>query len=80
VTLGGLLASAALAGCPALDRRYVAAERATHDAVAPEYRQYVEQDPALSAEQQARRQRTLEAWAARLDEAERGLGQEDPHE
>lgn len=49
-----------------LSEAYVAADRATYNAIAPEYRAYVEADPALSAEQKARRERTIKAWDARL--------------
>jgi len=70
-----LLAGLPLPGCAGLDAAYVAADRATHRALAPEYRQYVLRDAALDPEQQARRLRTLEAWAARLEQAERALGE-----
>jgi hypothetical protein len=39
--------------------------------VAAEYAGYVANDPALSPEQRARRQRTVESWRVRLEEAER---------
>lgn len=49
---------------------YVAADRATWEAVAPEYRAYVEADPRLDDAQRARRRTTLETWARRIAEAE----------
>lgn len=49
---------------PAAD--YVAADRATYDAVAPEYAAYVEQDAALDDEARARRARTIAAWDLRI--------------
>lgn len=58
-----------LAGCQGVSERYVAADRLTHAAVAPEYRRYVERDAALSPEQKQRRLKTLAAWAARLRSA-----------
>ena len=61
------------AGCAALRApapAYVAADRATYDAVAPEYAAYVGQDPALDEEERGRRARTLATWDARLRAAE----------
>jgi hypothetical protein len=49
---------------------YVASDRATYDAIAPEYRAYVATDPNLNPEQRARRERTLETWRLRLEDAE----------
>lgn len=48
---------------------YVEADRLTYEAVAPDHRRYVDADPNLDAEQKARRHRTLDAWAVRLDRA-----------
>ncbi len=49
---------------------YVAADRATYEAVAPEYLGYVAADPAMTADQKNRRRRTLETWRLRLEAAE----------
>jgi 4-amino-4-deoxy-L-arabinose transferase-like glycosyltransferase len=49
---------------------YVAADRATYDAIAPEYRQYVAGDSALDADERTRRERTVELWRLRLEDAE----------
>ena len=49
---------------------YVAADRATYNAIAPEYSQYVHADPALDDDEKARRDRTLATWDARLRAAE----------
>lgn len=54
---------------------YVAADRATHDAIAPEYSAYVEADQALDSDEKRRRQDTVRSWSARLDQAE---GKGDP--
>jgi hypothetical protein len=56
--LAGLLAL--MTGCAG------SADKATFDAIAPEYRAYVENDPHLTTEQKQRRFRTLESWQARL--------------
>lgn len=79
-----LLALAAVAGsaggCAALQGlqspagAYVAADRATYDAVAPEYAAYVANDAALSDEQRARRERTVQTWRLRLETAEQAAG------
>ena len=56
-------------GCSALRvpaPDYVAADRATYDAVAPEYSAYVHADPSLDADEVARRDRTLQTWDARI--------------
>lgn len=44
------------------DPTFVAASRATHDAVAPEYLRYVDADPALTTEQRTRRHATIDRW------------------
>lgn len=49
---------------------YVAADKATFEAVAPAYRAYVTADPALDAEQKARRLAVLESWGLRIRHAE----------
>lgn len=48
---------------------YVEADRLTHEAIAPEYRGYVDADQALDAEAKARRHRTVDAWAVRIERA-----------
>ena len=85
----GLLLLAALpclgGGCEAFQSAatsptgpYVAADRATHDAVAPEYHACVTADPALDDEQKARRRRTIESWRLRLEQAERRVADDQP--
>jgi hypothetical protein len=69
----GALAASSSGGCAALTGPggpYVAADRATFDAVAPEYRAYVDHDPALDAEQRQRRHRTIDLWRLRIDDAQ----------
>lgn len=74
VALVGFLAAlailAALAGCSPVAASYVHADRATFEAVAPEYVAYVSSDSALSSEQKERRQETVRSWEARLEQAE----------
>ena len=56
-------------GCSALQLptpNYIAADRATYQAVAPEYAAYVHADPALDDEQRERRDRTIATWDARI--------------
>ena len=62
-------------GCSALRPPapdYVAADRATYEAVAPEYAAYVHADPALDGDDRARRGRTLATWDARIRAAQAG--------
>ena len=46
---------------------YVAADRATYNAIAPEYRAYVEADEKVDAPSKASRMRLLKTWEMRLD-------------
>lgn len=59
-------------GCAGPSSLYVQADRATYEAVAPAHAAYVEADPNLSAEQKARRLRTLTSWDDRVKAAEGG--------
>lgn len=65
------------AGCAALTssapESWVRADRATHDAVAPEYLRYVDNDPAKTQEQKDSRHLTVETWDRRLTEHETSL-------
>lgn len=70
-----------LAGCAAFrlpSPDYVKADRATYEAVAPEYSAYVAADPLLDAEQIARRQRTVATWRRRLESAEKSAPATQP--
>lgn len=60
-------------GCATTDfiqSDYVEADRATFDAVAPRYLEYVKGDPSLDSEEKARRERTITTWRLRLEQAE----------
>jgi hypothetical protein len=81
LSVGGAVLLAAIVGagsggCARTDLgptdAYLAADRATFDAVAPEYRAYVDSDPFLDADQRERRGRTVDVWRRRLEDAERG--------
>lgn len=52
---------------------YVAADRATHDAIAPEYAAYVAADPNLDPIQKDRRLNTVATWRMRVERAEAGM-------
>lgn len=65
-----LLPLVLLCGC-SLQSMYVAADRLTFEAVAPEYVDYVNGDPKLTKEQKKRRHRTVRAWDARTKEGEK---------
>jgi len=59
-----------LASC-GISQEYVKADRQTYDAVAPEFRAYVEADPKLDADKKAVRVHALETWDLRLKKAEK---------
>lgn len=69
-----VLPAALLAGgCQAFESpsaQYVAADRSTYTAIAPEYATYVAGDPNLTAEAKARRGRTIATWRLRITKAE----------
>lgn len=59
-----------LCSCASLDPLTVQAERATYDAIAPEYRAYVLRDGNLQPVQKEIRMRTLDSWNERITAAE----------
>jgi hypothetical protein len=68
---GALLVGAVLlvsvgAGCANLDALYVDADRATYEAIAPEYLDYVAADLALDADAKASRRDTVGLWQSRI--------------
>ena len=83
LALAPLLAAGA-AGCGAAggalsspSAAYVAADRATFQAVAPEYAAYVDADPALAEDERARRGRTIETWRLRVEAGEGATGKSE---
>jgi len=56
------LACCAIAPACAIDPTFVAAARASQDAMAPEYLGYVEADGKLDKAQRERRRRTVARW------------------
>ena len=61
----------ALLCCGCVSKTYIAADRATYEAIAPAYAEYVKADANLTLEQIGRRLRTLEAWLKRIEAAEK---------
>lgn len=62
-----------LTGCTALQAPqgpYLAADRATFDAITPEYGDYVSHDSSIDVAERDRRLRTIETWQLRLETAE----------
>lgn len=49
---------------------YTAADRATYEAVAPKYLEYVAGDDDLTSDEKKRRARTVDTWRLRLEQAE----------
>jgi len=65
-----LLLSSGCATMEAVREDYVAADRATYDAVAPRYLEYVQGDDSLGPDEKKRRERTINTWRLRLEQAE----------
>ena len=63
-------------GCTTPGAAYVAADRATYEAITPYYLVKVEADPELTEAQKARRKRLVETWRLRLEKAEEAVGHE----
>lgn len=57
-------------GCATPKVAFVRSERATFNAIAPEYAAYVAADPALNGDQRDRRMRTLRTWDLSLRQQE----------
>lgn len=68
--------SALVAGCCAPEAGFVESQRLTYEAIAPEYRRYVDEDGTLSSGQRKRRYRTIEGWAASIEAAEKLVAEE----
>lgn len=60
-----------LAGCGSVAKEYVAADRKTFDAIAPEYSKYVEADESLDEDSKKLRLANVAAWGYRLEQAEK---------
>lgn len=58
-----------LGGCVTAADAYVDADRATYEAVAPEYLKYIEADATLNAMQKQIRRDNVAAWRVRIDKA-----------
>lgn len=58
-----------IVGCTPV-QAYVEADRATYEAIAPDHRAYVTNDPSLSSEQKTRRLDLLNSWDLRTRKAE----------
>lgn len=55
-------------GCM-VESSWVRADKSTHDVIAPEYRRYLAADETLTPAKRARRERLVDAWGARVEEA-----------
>jgi hypothetical protein len=84
--LGAFLALLAFAapGCSAFQHvqppqaAYVAADRATYEAVGKEYADYYHGDPLLSLDEKARRDRTMRSWLMRIERGEKAIAATPP--
>lgn len=59
------------AGCGSIAKQYVEADRKTYDAIAPEYRKYVEADESLDEDSKKLRLANVASWGYRLEQAEK---------
>ena len=62
--------AAVLCSCGSMTDSYIAADKATYDAVAPEYLDYVRDDQSLDQAGKDRRRRTIETWEKRIQAAD----------
>lgn len=72
--IAGLLVGVALCGVGCANTvgpDYLAADRATYEAVGRSYLNYVADDATLTAEQKLRRQRTVTTWQMRIESQEK---------
>ena len=60
-----------LPGCGSIAKEYVGADRATFEAIEPEYRRYVDTDDSLDDDAKALRLATLDSWRYRIEQADK---------
>lgn len=65
----GLAVVATLLGGCGVAKEYVAADKATFEAVTPVYLKYVDADTSISQEDKDRLKRTVATWKLRIDKA-----------
>ncbi len=58
-----------LTSCASLDKAYVTADKATLDAIGPQYSKYVENDTSLTPEQKTLYLNTVKVWEQRVQAA-----------
>lgn len=61
-------------GCGSLDSHYVAADRDTHDAIAPYVAIWIAADSLIATEERAALEDLWESWGFRLEQAEELVG------
>lgn len=71
--ISAIVALLALTSCAGVPKAHVEADRAIFDAVAPEYRQYVESDERLPQSLKDVKLRTIRRWREMVEEFEKGL-------
>lgn len=62
-----LLITISSVSCATVPQTYLEADRATFEAIAPEYHNYVEQDATLTPAQKINRQQTIQSWRNRIN-------------
>lgn len=66
-----LMAAGCCSTTDLIRKEYTAADRATYEAVAPTYLNYVKGDASLNKDEKKRRERTITTWRLRLEQAEK---------
>lgn len=66
-----LCAAFMLAGCGSIAKEYVGADRATFEAIAPEYLEYVKADESLDEDAKKLREANVDSWEYRIIQAEK---------
>ena len=77
VIFGLLFGGYALVGCAAPAEKYVEADRATFESVAPKFLRYVRADEELDEVEREVRELVIETWRARIEAAEKELVEDD---
>ena len=67
--VGIIFVLAATCGCANPNASYVKADALTYEAIAPEFLQYVEDDPTLTPLRKKLRKNTIKSWKLRIDKA-----------
>lgn len=71
VIVVGALILLTMSGCASIDKVYVAADRATYEAIAPRYLNYLENDDSIRSWERDLYKELTKSWMERIQEAEK---------